>query len=153
MAFQIKLMRYTGENNRINKSLYIAGEYVLEGNLKEDTSIINPVILIQKTTPIPNGLYNYMYIGAFGRYYFIDDIKSIHNSMWEISAKVDVLYTYREDILNSKCIIDKSEGFATANVYLNDGSFVMDSRKYNEVLQFPSGLSEQGNNILICSGG
>lgn len=153
MAFQLKLMRCTAEHNRINKTPYISGEWVANGTLKSDTSIIKPVIILEKATPPQDNKYNYMYIGAFKRYYYITDIRSLRNGLWEISGVCDVLHTYREDIYNAKCIIDKSEGFATANLYLNDGSFVMDSHKYNEVIQFPYGLSEQGNNILICSGG
>ena len=109
--------------------------------------------MIEKATPPQNNKYNYMYIGAFQRYYFINDIVSIHNKLWEIQARVDVLYTYMADILNAKCIVDKVEDVNKSNVYINDGSFVMDSHKFNQVIQFPNGLSEQGSNILICAGG
>lgn len=153
MAFQIKLMRYTAENNRINKNPYIIGEWACNGTLRDGTSITEPVILIEKATPPQDNNYNYMWISAFKRYYFITDIKSVREGLWEIHATVDVLYTYRADILQSKCIINKSQDSSISNLYINDGSFVMDSHKYNQVKKFPTGLSSSGYNILICAGG
>lgn len=153
MAFQIELMRCTAEKERVNKASHIIGSWICQGTLKEDTSIVNPTILIAKSTPPPDNKYNYMRINAFGRYYFIKDIEVQHNGMWLIRAKCDVLYTYQTDILNSKVIIEKTEEDDKANLYYDDGSFVMDSRKYNQVIEFPSGLSQNGYNILICAGG
>ena len=150
---QIQLLKYTGENNRINKRPYITERFTMEGAMVNESSIINPVILFEKTTPPQNNDYNYMYISAFKRYYFIENIETVINGMWRISASVDVLFTYADDILNNKVIIDKSSEYPKSNLYLNDGSFVMDSHKYDEIKEFPTGLSEQGYNILICAGG
>ena len=94
-----------------------------------------------------------MYIEEFDRYYFIDEIVSVRNKLWTIRASVDVLMSFRTDILESMIIADKIEDEVAANLYLDDGSFVMDSRMYNEVKEFPSGLNENGTYILICAGG
>ncbi len=153
MSIQITLIRCTAEKERINKEPYFNGSWVCSGNLKDDTSIINPVIRIKKSTPPPNNNYNYMYIPAFNRYYFIEDITNESVDFWTVRAKVDVLQTYQTDILNSKVVIDKTEEPNKANLYFDDGSFVTESRKYNQVLKFPSGLPQQGYNILICAGG
>lgn len=150
---QIQLMRYDGERIRANKSAYLTNKWACEGSLKTAVSILEPRILIEKQTPPTDTQYNYLYIPAFKRYYYIKDIVNDTLEQWEIIAEVDAVFSWLQDVLNTKCIIDKTEGFADANLYLNDGSFVMDSHKYNQVVQFPYGLSEQGNNILICSGG
>lgn len=150
---QIKLLRYVGERERINKIERFTNEYILQGSLKDESSVIDPVILIEKSTPPTETYYNYMYIPKFKRYYFINDITVINANMWQIKGHVDVLYTYCNDILMNKVIIEKTESSADANVYLNDGSFVMDSHKYNQVKKFPNGLSSNGYNILICAGG
>lgn len=152
-GFQIQLLKYTGENNRINKRPYIKERFTMNGFLRAESSIIKPIIVFEKTTPPQNNDYNYMYISAFKRYYFIDNIETLVNGVWRISASVDVLFTYAEDILNNKVIINKTSEYTKGNLYLNDGSYVMDSHKYDEVKQFPTGLSEQGYNILICAGG
>lgn len=151
---QITLLRCTAEKERVDKTAYIFGSWICDGSLKEDTSIITPVIEIEKNTPPMNNKYNYMQIPAFGnRYYFIEDISVTYNNRWRIRAKCDVLFTYKTDILNSKVIIDKTEEPGKANMYFDDGSFLMDCRKYNQVLKFPAGLPQEGYNILICAGG
>lgn len=150
---QIVLMRCNAEHERIDKSGYIHGSWICDGSIKDQTSIINPTFLIKKNTPPHKNNYNYMRIPEFGRYYYIEDIESVNDDMWLVKAKCDVLYSHLTDIMNSKCIIDKTEEPSKANLYLNDGSFVLDSRKYNQVLEFPSGLPQDGYNILICAGG
>lgn len=149
---QISLFTYTKEKERINKTDYLTNRFPLNGYLKNETSVKEPVILIEKTNPALYD-YNYLYIEEFKRFYFITGIKQIRCNLWEISAKCDVLYSFMNDILANKCIIDKAENSPDANLYLNDGSFVTDSRKYNEVIPFESGLSLNGSYILICAGG
>ena len=149
---QIDLFTCTAERNRVNKSNYISNRFTMNGSIKTPTSAMNVVIEIEKSNPVKYG-YNYMYIAEFGRYYFIDDIKNISNNRWIITASVDVLFSFIDDILATTAIIDKTETENAANLYLDDGSFVMDSRKYNEVKEFPSGLNENGSYILICAGG
>lgn len=149
---QINLFTYPKEKNRINKSEYLTNRFALDGYLKNDTSIIEPIILIEKTNPALYD-YNYLYIPEFKRYYFITNIKQVRHNLWEISAKVDPLYSFMTEILANKCIIQKAENSPDANLYLNDGSFVTDARKYDEVIPFDNGLSLNGSYILICAGG
>lgn len=149
---QIDLFTCTAERNRVNKSEYISNRFTMNGTIKIPTSAMNVVIEIEKTNPVKYG-YNYMYINEFGRYYFIDDIKTVSNNRWIITASVDVLFSFMADILSTSAIIDKTENELNANLYLDDGSFVMDSRKYNQVKEFPNGLNENGSYILICAGG
>lgn len=149
---QINLFTYNKERNRINKTEYLFNRFALDGTLRDNTSVVNPVIKVEKTNPTAYG-YNYLYIPDFGRYYFIDDIVQIRHNVWEIHARVDVLYSFMTEILANKCIIEKAENSPDANLYLNDGSFVTDARKYNEVIPFANGLSLNGSYILICAGG
>lgn len=149
---QIDLFTCKAERNRVNKSDYISNRFTLQGNIKSSTSVTNIVIEIAKSNPVIYE-YNYMYIGEFNRYYFIDDITNVSANRWIITASVDVLFSFMNDILETSAIIEKVENEVTANLYLDDGSFVMDSRKYNEIKEFPSGLNENGSYILICAGG
>lgn len=149
---QIDLFTCKAERNRVNKSDYISNRFTLQGNIKSSTSVTNIVIEIVKSNPVIYE-YNYMYIGEFNRYYFIDDITNVSANRWIITASVDVLFSFMNDILETNAIIEKVENEVTANLYLDDGSFIMDSRKYNEIKEFPSGLNENGSYILICAGG
>ena len=150
---QINLFTCNAERNRVVKTDYISNRFVLEGTLRSSSSVTNPVITIEKATNPVNYNYNYMYIEEFGRYYFIDDIVSINNKLWEIHASVDVLYSFADEILSNSAIIEKSEDEDNANLYLDDGSFVMDTRLFNTLIEFPNGFNSNGSYILICAGG
>lgn len=149
---QINLFTCTAERNRVNKSNYISNRFNINGTLRNESSIIDPIILIEKTNPVSN-YYNYMYIDEFKRWYFINDIVSIRNNIWEIHAHVDVLYTWGADIGNMEAVIDRCENPNDANLYYDDGSFVLDSRNNIEIKEFPNGFNENGSYILICAGG
>lgn len=149
----IKLLTYSGHRKKINKTGCFLNEWYTTGTLRGDCSFLHPVIALEKTTPPFDNAYNYMYIPQFGRYYFINDIVTLSNGVWEIHADVDVLYSNYKDIYESKAIIAKSQDVNNSNMYLNDGSFVMDSHKFDQIVPFPSGLSDSGHNILICAGG
>lgn len=149
---QISLFTYKGEQNRVNKNDFISNRFVMNGNIKNSSSIIDPIILIEKTNPAIQN-YNYMYIEEFGRWYFINDIISVTNTTWEIHAHVDVLFSWYVDIASSECIIEKYEQFNDSNLYYDDGSFIADCRKTLELKEFPNGFNENGEYILICAGG
>lgn len=64
--------------------------------LKEPTSAVEPTIILETSgNAFPD--YNYAYIAAFGRYYFITDIVS-DGYEWIISMTTDVMATYKTQI-------------------------------------------------------
>lgn len=71
--------------------------------LKRDTDIINPVLLL--ATNSPNGFdgVNYAEIPDLGRYYFVESITNVNNTLWQLNLSCDVLETYKADILASNC--------------------------------------------------
>ena len=150
---ELQLLSYSGKRNKINKTGNFYNQWTANGTLRDGCSFLHPVIVIEKTTPPMKTAYNYMYIPEFKRYYFINDIVSLRNNLWEIHADVDVLFSNYSDIYESKAILAKSQDVSNANMYLNDGSFVMDSHKFDQIVEFPYGLSSSGHNILICAGG
>ena len=114
MSFSAVLKVNSSPVEKIGKTLSEGLSFDVE--LKAGTSVLKPVLLLAS----PSGLagYNYMYISEFGRYYFIDDIKSVRNGQWEISAHVDVLETYKDKILANTGVIRRQQN--RFNTYLND---------------------------------
>ena len=149
---QIDLFTCNAERNRVTKNQYLLNRFTLDGAFRKTTSALDIEVDVEKTNPVIYK-YNYMYISEFNRYYFITDIVSVRTNIWTIKATVDVLMSFRDDILKSPAIVDKIENEIDANLYLDDGSFVMDSRKYNEIKEFPNGFNDNGAYILICAGG
>lgn len=114
MSLSVTLYNSTSPVEKIGKTLTAGGTYSC--SLKDTTSVLNPVIIVRTSDPVYN--YNYVYIQEFGRYYFINDIKSVNNNVWEISAHVDVLETYKDAILSNTAVIRRQA--TLYNTYLND---------------------------------
>lgn len=105
--FEIVFYKMTCERNRVNKKNFLRDKLEYSGTLREGSSIINPVITVEEPTSALVG-YNYCYIAAWNRYYFITDIVAVSNFLWEVSMRVDVLNTFKTEIYNQECIMKRS---------------------------------------------
>lgn len=143
----IVLMCNQSEKNKINKILTTID--TLEGSLKEPSSIINPEITIQRSDPIG---FNYCYIPEFGRYYFVTNVTVIHSNILKISLHVDVLYSYRAQLQNTNILLSNSQ-VAEIDNYLPGEMWRTKVKELTDIKVFPSGLSENGQFILITAGG
>lgn len=121
----------------------------LTGTLRGESSVINPSFQIETTNP---SSYNYCYIQEFGRYYFITDITSVRNGLWRIDCSVDVLMSFRTQILNLDVIISDATNENT-NLYFSGDVWATTVKTKTDVLNFPNGLLDDGEYILITSGG
>lgn len=66
--------------------------------LKDGTDLMHPTFLLNYTS-IPK--INYIYDAQHLRYYFVDDIRIVRQGLVEIICSVDVLMTYKNEILSS----------------------------------------------------
>ena len=135
------------EKNKLDKDLTSVTS--MTGELKENCSIIDPVIKIVGNV----GTFaevNYMYIAEFGRYYFINNVISINNDICEVHAHVDVLSTYKDQIRAQNAIVSRQE--RKWNLYLNDGVFKTYQNPYIITKAFSSGFTSQ-HFVLTVAGG
>ena len=80
--------------------------------LKQGTSFINPVLIVNYS-----GVPSFNYMKFEGRYYWITDIISVKNDLWEIYGRVDVLGTYKGHIQATSAFVLYD---STANTQLPD---------------------------------
>lgn len=121
MSFRITLQRNNSPSNKVDKQI-IDVAYA-DGTLKESTSIIDPVIII--STNLSSNMIadiNYIYCEEFHRYYYVTNIISIANDLWELHCHVDVLMTYKDEIRDQTAIVARQEN--KYNMYLDDGWFM-----------------------------
>lgn len=144
---EIILYQNNSPSNFITKSL--VNEIKLNGALREQSSIIDPEILIAAGNI---SRYNYMYIAEFKRFYYINDLTSVRNGLWRVKGHVDVLNTYRSEIKGHQAIISKQERTGNSELYFDDSSFIVKNQKYIQTITFPSGLNQNGEYILITAG-
>lgn len=141
---------YVNESPREKIGKILSAEKVFDCLLKEDTSVLDPVLILESDTTLSG--YNYMYCEDFHRYYFINNIESIGNNLWRITAHVDVLETYKTQILANNAILDRQTNFY--NTYLNDDEWPVYS--YDDVITFKFTSSEfikAANYVLVVAGG
>lgn len=150
MGFTVTLKVNSSPVEKIGKTLTIGTDYTC--TLKDNCSILKPVLDISSSDNITT--FNYMYISEFGRYYFIDDITSLHNNIWRISAHVDVLETYSTAILANDAVIKRQQKLF--NLYLDDNEFKLYNKEQIQTLQFKQttgqGLSKTLTYILVTNG-
>lgn len=144
---QILIQRSDSEPNAIDKTLTTIAD--LSGDLRDQTSIIDPVIRFSGDLSTVTGA-NYMTIPAFGRSYFIRNITSVRTGVFDVAAHVDVLSSFKAQIRANSAILRRSE--KNWNLYLNDGS--LQTYQYPAVLpkKFPYGFPNNKQFILAIAG-
>lgn len=105
-SITMALYEFSGEKTIVDKSNYLKLVGELTGTLRESCSMVSPIMTIVYPN-IPT--FNYVYIPNFKRYFFVTDITSVRDGLWNITLRVDVLMTYRYKILSQKCIIARNE--------------------------------------------
>lgn len=129
----IVLYRNNSDNNVLSKN--IEEIKVIQGALRESCSVTDPVILIENESFLNA---NYMYIAEFGRYYFINNITSVHTGLWSVSGHVDVLTTYGNQLLSQYAVIGRTEDTRYTNLYLDDDKLMVTCRRDFSVIPFPN---------------
>lgn len=137
MSFNISLYKNDSPPNYMNKELTLIA--TLTGTLRGSSSIIDPIVRIEANTQ-QIGLVNYIDIPVFGRKYFIKNIVSVRNSIWELYCHVDVLGSWKAQLLaNGTGVVKRQE--MQYNLYLDDGIFKAYQDPIIQTLYFPSGFS------------
>lgn len=90
---------------RVNSTALPTGGTTKNIKLKQPTSLSNPVISLKDNN---NLKYNYCYIPDFDRYYWIIDAVVENKDIVSYSLSVDVLASYRSEIMNSTKYINRS---------------------------------------------
>lgn len=142
----IILYTTTSDSREVTKTL--SNAITLNGTLKEDTDLLNPVILVESSSVITS---NYVYISTFGRYYYIRDIEVVNNKLWRLTLKVDVLMSYAAEIKNNSAVIARQQNLF--NLYLNDPNFTVYNPVNTVTQTFPNGFTNTASRFLVVTGG
>lgn len=146
MSFTINLGVNHSENTKADKNVDYSLD--LEGNLRENCSLKEPIFLIETSENISN--YNYCKIDIFGRAYFMSSPKFVRTNLYEIHLKCDVLSSFISEIRENSAIVKRQENLW--NLYVDDGSFRTYQNSNVVVNKFPSGFTDKSF-VLCVSGG
>ena len=113
------LYKLVGEKNRLDKTSYLTNATSVTGVvIKFPSSIIDPTLTLNGTAIANLWQFNYIRLDEFDRYYFIDDIISIANNLWEVHCHVDVLMSWKDEIKTNNALVTRSSN--KGNPYLQD---------------------------------
>lgn len=142
----IKLYRNMSEEIAVTKN--ITDEIVYTGSLRSESSVIDPVILIEAANLSD---YNYAWIEEFHRFYFIRNIVSVRTGLWRLTMHVDVLTTYAGYIKENNGIISRNSN--VWNLYYQDDQFKILNYETIQTKAFGVSLSPSSQFVLIVAGG
>lgn len=151
-----KICKTKSAPNVVNKVLteVVAFDEVI---FKDDTSLLNPTIIINGVSNASSytiediGTSNYFSIPKVNRYYFITDITMMSGGRVAITGKVDVLMSFKTDILGSTQLIVRQE--KKTNNYLIDTDIPLSSKKQVIEHEFGDSIVDSGYYILAVNGG
>lgn len=144
---EVKFYYNQSDDRVINKTL-IEGES-FEGQARDSISIMTPSVIFDKQGIIR---YNYAYIPEFERYYKILDKIAYREGLWIVNFEVDVLMSFRNDIMHMKAIVDKQTMEVCGNEYIDDSSLVSENIMFKQVYNFLAGFNDTSEYILITAG-
>lgn len=125
---------------------------------KDNTSIENPVIILDTHSEIDVNVCNYCYIDTIMRYYWIDDIVYVSANLVELHCSIDVLATYKENILKQDAyVLYSSSNFDkrlidTRIPFKSDNALRTDEQDDNSVL-FQDEADANGSVVFVTIGG
>lgn len=146
----IILYNNASEPNEINKAItqIDTASAVIKGDISYET----PTLILNYDGDVVDSI-NYFGIQELNRYYFITDIKNLTGGRYQVQGRVDVLESFKNSILALSAIVDKSNISRDVNMYLDDGSYIVENKEFNTVINFSTGFNEAGEYILITAGG
>lgn len=139
---KIKTYIYNGKPNEVNKTLQANEEYT--GVLNATFNVLTPVVRFRTRTPVT---FNYVYIESLNRYYFVSE-KQQDGDICTVRLRVDVLFTYKDIILNSSATLVKG---GNANKFVSNRNNVYDVRPKTKKINFPNTglLNETGTIVMV----
>lgn len=111
--------------------------------LKDAVTITAPVIELTSAARD----YNYCYIPSFGRYYFVQSATILTNDIIQYSLSVDVLATWRAEILASSLYVLRSASSYNLKLVDDTWTHTTDFSETVNTIQLP-GYNENGCYIL-----
>lgn len=126
---QIVLYRMTDDEKTFPKHFEM--QTTVNGVLRSETDFTNPVFRVEMGINAP---YNYCYIPAFSRYYFLSAPVTIRTGLIEYSGRVDVLQSFYNQFKKCPVIVSRSD--SDYNTFIPDNNrkfYQYESHEYADI--------------------
>ena len=146
----IKTYRFLGDSRKIDKTITLVSTYsnaVIVG----DMSIQAPTILLQldSFTDVIN--FNYIQIPELRRYYYVVDSSIRGDGFVQLQCKVDVLKSFKTDILSSTQYVERQQNKCTYQ--LPDNLYNIKSNRNLTIKNFGDEIIVPNDNFILTTYG
>lgn len=143
----VDFMKNSSAEIVVNKTVSMSKS--LDCQLKTGCSVQNPVFIV-------NGVniseFNYMQVQDFGgRYYYVDEVITRNQGVIEVAGRVDVLMSFKADILKSQAVIERNQNVFSK--YISDSKYTILNYERIQTKVFPNSFPNNGEFILVVAGG
>lgn len=115
MAYTFKFTNFTKRQNSTKIPPNDHSWVSFDCNFKNPTSIEKPVVTVNNAN-----IFSYNYAQFNSKYYFVDDVIAVRNDLYEVHLSLDVLATYKSQILASTQFVSYSS--------VSGGTWLADTR-------------------------
>lgn len=136
------------DKRKIKKSITKIYETVCRW--KENTSLYNPTLVIRQNEDLST-IRNVNYIKWGEWYYFVNDVRLCNGNILEFDCEIDVLMSWKDEILNIKTVIERSE--SSWNKYIDDSEFMGMSMERNISKKVIGSIGTNHSYVLTVNGG
>lgn len=139
------------DNRVIDKTLTLVATKQVE--YKDTDDLKNPLLIMDYDSTVEGA--NYCLCNGY--YFYITDMKYAQQYLI-LQLHADLLKTYKESILNTSVIVGRSEakadknGKAVYNCFLDDSRLKVENRQMVTALEFPRGLPNKDEILLVVNG-
>ena len=138
-------------SKRRNSTLIPGGGTTMLASLKEDTSVVNPTFILHENQ------FPYTELGAtidgVHRYYFVDDVISVANGIYQVRCTCDVLASWKSNITSTPCyILYSTSGYSPQLVDSRIPVNYTATTARNQFSVFDGIYNAAGSYILSCVG-
>ena len=146
----IKTYRFLGDHRKIDKKLTGVKTYS-NADIVGDMNIQNPTISLQldSFTEVIN--FNYIYIPELRRYYYVDNSTIREDGFVQIQCKVDVLKSFKTDILASTQYVERQENKCSYQV--PDNGYTIKSNRNLTIKNFGSEIINPNYDFILTTYG
>lgn len=143
----VTLYHNADEHRVLNKRL--SDEKVFNIVLKEETSSLNPQIILQSDYDLST--YNYAFINVTNRYYYCT-ITLMENGLFVINMEVDVLMSYKDGIKNLMGLIERVENTDYKNMDIPNNDIITQRGTTTKIIKYPRSLDKNNQYVLVTNG-
>lgn len=137
----IKFYRLQDDFRKINKTL--ENPIQKDCKIRTDIDIYNPILLLSEYDKI------YDYFEWNGLYYFVTALQYMANKIWRLSSHIDVLMSYKDDILQSTVRTAQTDNF---DMYYDGGDYQSQVKREIETFTSNVSLPTEKTTILVGVG-